>query len=75
MKTTVNHKVPAVNFIGTVLANIDNNKLSDAEFRQFVRNTLTIVEKPALKSLANDSIKPVIEKYYVNEPKELDGKF
>ncbi len=42
-------EVPAVNFIGTVLANIDNEKLSDAEFRQFIRNSLPIVQKPELK--------------------------
>jgi hypothetical protein len=35
--------VPASNFMGTVAANIDNPELSDAEFRQFVRNTLPIV--------------------------------
>jgi len=35
--------VPASNFVGTLAANVDNQKLSDAEFREFVRNTLPIV--------------------------------
>lgn len=36
--------INAVNFIGTISANIDNEKLDDKEFRQFVRNTLSSVE-------------------------------
>lgn len=36
--------VPAENFLGTVVVNVDNKKLSDAEFRQFIRNTLPIVK-------------------------------
>jgi hypothetical protein len=39
-------KVPSVNFVQTLAANVDNEKLSDKEFRQFVRNTLPIVEYP-----------------------------
>jgi len=35
--------VPASNFVDTVLANVDNEKLSDKKFRQFIRNTLPIV--------------------------------
>lgn len=35
--------VPAAHFVGTIAVNVDNKKLSDAEFRQFVRNTLPIV--------------------------------
>lgn len=58
------HKVPALNFIGTMLANLDNEKLSDAEFRQFIRNTVPIVEKPMIKDIANiESAKSVL-KYY-----------
>jgi len=37
-------KVPAANFVGTLAVNVDNEKLSDAAFREFVRNTLPIVE-------------------------------
>jgi hypothetical protein len=35
--------VPAGNFCKTVQANVDNEKLSDADFREFIRNTLPIV--------------------------------
>jgi hypothetical protein len=37
-------KVPAKNFIGTIMANVDNDKMNDSDFRQFIRNTLPIVE-------------------------------
>lgn len=37
-------KIPAKNFIRTVAANVDNPRLSDAEFREFIRNTLPVVE-------------------------------
>ena len=36
--------VPAANFVGTLAANVDNEMMSDADFRQIVRNTLPIVE-------------------------------
>ena len=67
MKTTKNHKVSVVNFIGTLLVNVDNEKLSDAEFRQVVRNTLSIVEKPARKEIANEEMQEKIRGYYINE--------
>ena len=35
--------VPADSFVGTLSANVDNQKLTDAEFREMVRNTLPIV--------------------------------
>ena len=35
--------VPAKNFMQTLEANVDNDKLSDKDFRKFVRNTLPIV--------------------------------
>lgn len=35
--------VPAENFLGTVAVNVDNKRLNDKEFRQFIRNTLPIV--------------------------------
>lgn len=37
-------KIPASNFCQTLKANVDNDKLSDADFRQMVRNTLPIVD-------------------------------
>lgn len=42
--------VPAANFCATIAANVDNEKLSDAEFREFVRNTLPIVDFPRRKA-------------------------
>ena len=57
-------KVPAINFISTIIANVDNDKLSDAEFRQFIRNTLPIVEKQSLESFANEEMKKDVKKYY-----------
>jgi len=36
--------VPAANFMATIAANVDNDKMSDREFRQFIRNTLPIVQ-------------------------------
>jgi hypothetical protein len=39
--------IPAEHFCTTLAANVDNDKLSDADFRQFVRNTLPIVNFPA----------------------------
>jgi len=35
--------IAAANFVGTIEANVDNPKLSDAEFRAFIRKTLPIV--------------------------------
>jgi hypothetical protein len=36
-------EVPAEHFVATVGGNVDNEGLTDAEFRQFIRNTLPIV--------------------------------
>ncbi len=58
------HIVPAVHFIGTMMVNVDNDKLSDSEFRQFIRNTLPILEKPPLGQIANEDIAEQIKKYY-----------
>jgi hypothetical protein len=38
--------VPAGHFMATIAANVDNAKLSDADFREFIRNTLPIVDYP-----------------------------
>lgn len=40
--------VPAEHFMGTLQANVDNEKLSDADFREFVRNTLPIIIFPRI---------------------------
>ena len=60
----MSEKVPAVNFIGTLMANLDNEKMNDADFRQFIRNTLPIVEKPDYEKMANKEIVERIKKYY-----------
>jgi len=61
---TKKHKIPAVNFIGTVLANVDNDDMTDSDFRKFMRDTLPIVEKPALDDVASERVKESIKKYY-----------
>lgn len=38
--------IPATSFVDTMSANVDNEKMSDSDFRQFVRNTLPIVDYP-----------------------------
>ena len=38
--------VPAESFVAVLAANVDNQKLSNEQFRQFVRNTLTVVIYP-----------------------------
>lgn len=35
--------VPASNFVETLRENVDNDRLTDAQFRTFVRNTLPVV--------------------------------
>jgi len=37
-------KISAKNFMQTIAANIDNEKLSDKDLRDFIRNTLPIVK-------------------------------
>ena len=49
----INRVVPAGHFCGTLAANVDNEKLTDAEFREFVRNTLPIVDFPRKKDSEN----------------------
>lgn len=69
-----NAKVPAANFVGTMLANLDNEKLSDADFRQFVRNTMPIVEKPPLDKIASDECRARMERYYSAEEIEASRR-
>ena len=42
--------IPAQNFVEQIAANVDNNQLSDAEFRAFIRMTLSIVERPKVSA-------------------------
>ncbi|WP_415913258.1 hypothetical protein [Neptuniibacter sp. QD37_11] len=36
-------KIPAEHFVNQIAHNVNNEQLSDAEFRTFIRNTLDIV--------------------------------
>jgi len=56
-------KVTALDFVSTILVNVDNENLSDKDFRQFIRNTLPIIEKQPLDKIS-DGLKKQIEKYY-----------
>lgn len=40
----IDNKIPAKYFVDLLRVNVDNEKLSDEEFRQIIRNTLPIVE-------------------------------
>ena len=37
-------RVPAENFMATIAANVDNKRITDEQFREFIRDTLPIVE-------------------------------
>ena len=39
-------RVPAENFMATIAANVDDEKIPDDVFREFIRNTLPVVEFP-----------------------------
>jgi hypothetical protein len=42
--------IPAESFLSTLYMNVDNPRLSDAEFRELVRNTIPIVDFPRPKT-------------------------
>jgi hypothetical protein len=67
---TKHHQVPAINFIGTMMANVENPNLSDKDFRELFRNTIFIVEKPDFKDIANPEVKKRVHKFY--DPKDLE---
>ena len=48
--------VPANSFVMTIANNVDNKKLSDVEFRTFIRNTLPVVKYT--KRRPNQSLEP-----------------
>lgn len=52
--------VPAENFCATLSVNVDNDKLTDANFREFVRNTLPIVEYKRPKPSLIENNKPPV---------------
>lgn len=45
------HMIPAEHFMSTLAVNVNNEKLSDAEFRAFVRNTMPIVQYPRKRTI------------------------
>lgn len=42
--------VPAENFVATIAANVDNDKLTDAEFRSFIRRSLPVVDYATIRN-------------------------
>ncbi len=52
--------VPAENFMATLNANIDNERLSDDGFREFVRNSIPVVIFPRIPAKQSDT--------YVDQP-------
>lgn len=47
--TDEGNPVPAKHFVQMLAGNVDNTKLSDKKFREFVRNTLPIVDYPRIE--------------------------
>jgi len=64
-------KIQALNFIVELMANVDNLNISDAEFREGIREFLFNVEKPLISTIGNDHIKPRIMRYYDDSEGEL----
>lgn len=64
-------KVPSRNFVKTLAVNVGNERLSDEAFREFVRNTLPIVEggEALDENLKN---RKVIHVGTIEEPPEPD---
>ena len=53
-----NRTVPASSFVGTLAVNVDNQNISNSEFRELVRNTLPIIiYTPGRYELYTDSDK------------------
>ena len=42
--------IPAENFVQTLSVNVDNENLTDEQFREFDRNTLPIVKRPYINT-------------------------
>ena len=59
-----NKKIPAIHFVSTIMANVDNEKMSDSAFRNLVKSTLPIVEKQPLETIRKDLRKKEI-KFYI----------
>ena len=44
--SSVDQPASAIYFVTLLRLNVDNTRMTDEEFRQFIRNTLPIVERP-----------------------------
>lgn len=67
-------KISAEHFTEVIKANINNEKLSDKDFREFLRDTISIVEK--LSSALNEvnEIKKIIRDEIKEVPNGVVGK-
>lgn len=57
-------EIPPQHFVTLILANVDNDKLSDKDFREFIRTNLKIVEKVPLENIANEEVREKAVQYY-----------
>lgn len=57
------NEIPAIHFISTIMANVDNKEMTDFAFRDLIRNTLPIVEKQSLETI-RESLRKKVKKYY-----------
>lgn len=55
--------VPASNLILTIAANVDNEKVSDKDFREFVRNSLPICDEVIESQKPKDKPKTVYQEH------------
>lgn len=58
-------EVPAVVFVGNIILGIDNEQISDTEFRELIRKTLPLLEKPHFDFFATLEQKEKAKKYYI----------
>lgn len=63
--------ISAESFMNTISVNVNNEKLSDADFRQFIRNTLPIVDFSHYTNKVDFSITGT----YGNGPKDEDDVY
>jgi hypothetical protein len=55
MSDDPNRTVPAVSFVALLEANVENERLSDKDFREFVYNTLPIIIFPSNQKTQKES--------------------
>lgn len=61
MATDTSNLVPASNFVLTLNANLDNELMDDAAFREFVRNSLKVVKE--VVEYEHDQVRKVSRHY------------